>query len=126
MNILLTTLHAKYSHASLALPCLASCCSDIPGVTVLIREYTVNEPREHLLRRIVSEKADLIAFSCYIWNIEKTLKIVDDIRKISPRTLILLGGPEASFGTFELMSAHPAIDFIIRGEGEAPYVILIQ
>ena len=49
MKILLTTLHAKYSHASLALPCLAASCLDLPGVEVTIREYTVNEPREHLL-----------------------------------------------------------------------------
>ena len=50
MRILLTTLHAKYAHASLALPSLAACCRDLPGATVTIREYTINEPREHLLR----------------------------------------------------------------------------
>lgn len=125
MNILLTTLHSKYSHSSLALPSIASCCRDIPGAAVTIREYTINEPREHLLRQIVAEKADLLAFSCYIWNIEKTLKIIADIKKITPDALILLGGPEASFGTFELMGAHPAIDFIIRGEGEAPFRSLV-
>jgi len=121
MKILLTTLHAKYSHASLALPCLAACCRDLPGVTIAIREYTVNEPREHLLRLIISEQADLVAFSCYIWNIEKTLRIVSDIKKIAPETRIVLGGPEASFGTFELMHNHPAIDFVIKGEGEAVF-----
>lgn len=121
MKILLTTLHAKYSHASLALPCLAACCRDLPGVTVTIREYTVNEPREHLLRLIMSEQADLVAFSCYIWNIEKTLRIVSDIKKIAPETRIVLGGPEASFGTFELMHNHPAVDFVIKGEGEAVF-----
>jgi anaerobic magnesium-protoporphyrin IX monomethyl ester cyclase len=121
MKILLTTLHAKYSHASLALPCLAACCRDLPGVTVTTREYTVNEPRDHLLRLIMSEKADLVAFSCYIWNIEKTLRIVSDIKKIAPETRIVLGGPEVSFGTFELMHNHPAIDLVIKGEGEAVF-----
>jgi len=121
MKILLTTLHAKYSHASLALPCLAACCRDLPGVATTIREYTVNEPREHLLRLIISEQADLLAFSCYIWNIEKTLMIVSDIKKIAPETRIVLGGPEVSFGTFELMHAHPAVDFVIKGEGEAAF-----
>jgi len=121
MKILLTTLHAKYSHASLALPCLAACCRDLPGVMVTIREYTVNEPREHLLRLIMSEQADLVAFSCYIWNIEKTLRIVSDIKKIAPGTRVVLGGPEVSFGTFELMHNHPAVDFVIKGEGEAVF-----
>jgi len=121
MKILLATLHAKYSHASLALPCLAACCRDLPGVTVTLREYTVNEPREHLLRLVMSEQAELVAFSCYIWNIEKTLKIASDIKKINPETRILLGGPEVSFGVFELMHNHPAVDFVIKGEGEAVF-----
>lgn len=121
MKILLTTLHAKYSHASLALPCLAASCRDLPGVTTIIREFTVNEPREHLLRLIMSEQAQLVAFSCYIWNIEKTLRIVSDIKKIAPETRIVLGGPEVSFGTFELMHNHPAVDFVIKGEGEAVF-----
>jgi anaerobic magnesium-protoporphyrin IX monomethyl ester cyclase len=121
MKILLTTLHAKYSHASLALPCLAACCRDLPGVSFTIREYTVNEPRDHLLRLIMSEKADLVAFSCYIWNIEKTLRIVSDIKKIAPETRIVLGGPEVSFGAFELLHNHPAVDFVIKGEGEAVF-----
>ncbi len=110
MKILLTTLHAKYSHASLALPCLAAYCRDIPGVDFTIREWTVNEPREQLLRLVMAEQADLIAFSCYIWNIEQTLKIVSDIKKIAPETLIVLGGPEASFGIFDLMHDNPTVD----------------
>ncbi|MEI7999672.1 MAG: cobalamin-dependent protein [Candidatus Omnitrophota bacterium] len=118
MKILLTTLHAKYSHASLALPYLAAYCCDIPGADMTIREWTVNEPREQLLKLIMAERAELIAFSCYIWNIEQTLKIVSDIKKITPETRIVLGGPEASFNTFDLMHANPAVDFVIKGEGE--------
>jgi anaerobic magnesium-protoporphyrin IX monomethyl ester cyclase len=126
MKILLTTLHAKYSHASLALPCLAAVCWDLPGVTVTIREYTVNEPREHLLRLIMAEQADVVALSCYIWNIEKSLMIVSDIKKIAPETRIVLGGPEVSFGIFELMHDHPAVDFVVKGEGEAVFRKLIE
>src|SRR5512133_815777 len=125
MKILLTTLHAKYSHASLALPCLAAGCRNLPGVSIAIREYTVNEPREQLLRLIISEQADLVAFSCYIWNIEKTLQIVSDIKKINPDIRIVLGGPEVSFGAFELMHNHPAVDFVIKGEGEAVFRQLV-
>lgn len=125
MKVLLTTLHAKYSHSSLALPCLSACCRDLPGVSVSIREYTVNEPRDHLLRLIVAEQADLIAFSCYIWNIEKTLQIVSDIKKIVPGIRVVLGGPEVSFSVFELMHNHPAVDFVIKGEGEAVFRRLV-
>jgi anaerobic magnesium-protoporphyrin IX monomethyl ester cyclase len=125
MKIILTTLHAKYAHASLALPCLAAYCLDVPDVDIKIREWTVNEPREQILRLIMSERADLLAFSCYIWNIEQTLRIVSDIKKISPKTRIVLGGPEVSFGIFDLMHDNPAIDFVIKGEGEETFRRLI-
>lgn len=125
MKILLTTLHAKYSHASLALPCLAAYCHDLLEAEITIREWTVNEPREQTLRLVMAERADLIAFSCYIWNIEQTLRIVSDIKKISPQTRIVLGGPEVSFGIFDLMHDNPAIDFVIKGEGEETFKRLL-
>ncbi|HIJ86121.1 MAG TPA: DUF4080 domain-containing protein [Desulfuromonadales bacterium] len=125
MKILLTTLHAKYSHASLALPCLAAYCRDIPDADFTIREWTVNEPREHLLKLVMAEQADLIAFSCYIWNIELTLKVISDIKMIVPETMIVLGGPEVSFGIFDLMHDNPAVDFVIKGEGEETFRQLI-
>ncbi|MEI6209307.1 MAG: DUF4080 domain-containing protein [Desulfuromonadales bacterium] len=126
MKILLTTLHSKYSHASLALPCLAAGCCGFKDTEILLREWTVNEPREHILKMIMTEEPDLVAFSCYIWNIEKTLRIVSDIKKISSRTLIVLGGPEASFGIFELMYDNPAVDFVVKGEGEAVFRRLLE
>ena len=126
MKILLATLHAKYSHASLALPCLAAYCRDIPETEITLREWTVNEPREHILRLVMAEGADLVAFSCYIWNIEQTLRIVSDIKKISPQTHIVLGGPEVSFGIFDLMHDNAAVDFVIKGEGEETFRALIM
>lgn len=126
MKILLATLHSKYSHASLALPCLAACCRGVQGADITIREWTVNESREHILKLIMAERVDLVAFSCYIWNIEKTLRIVSDIKKISPLTLVVLGGPEVSFGIFELMHENPAIDFVVKGEGESVFQRLLE
>lgn len=126
MKILLATLHAKYAHSSLALPCLASFCRDLPEAAIVIREWTVNEPREQLLRLIIEEAADIIGFSCYLWNIEQTLILVSDIKQIAPQTRILLGGPEVSFDAAETMSANPAIDYIIAGEGEKPFRELLE
>ncbi len=126
MKLLLTTLHAKYSHASLALPYLAAACNDLNDITIHIREWTVNEPRQQILRRIMAEQADVVAFSCYIWNMESSLKLADDIRKIAPETRIVLGGPEASFGVFQLMHDNPAVDFVIRGEGETVFRRLLE
>ena len=87
MKIVLTTLHAKYVHASLALPCLAAACAGIDGVTTVIREFTINEPPDGVLRKIVAEQADVVAFSCYIWNIEPVLRLASDLKKVLPRHL---------------------------------------
>jgi anaerobic magnesium-protoporphyrin IX monomethyl ester cyclase len=125
MKILLATLHAKYVHNSLALPCLAAACQGLDGVTTVIREFTVNEPADRILRVIVNEEADVAAFSCYIWNIGETLKLASDLKQIRPETFIILGGPEASFGVFELMTQHPALDCVVRGEGEETFRELI-
>lgn len=121
MKILLTTLHARYVHASLALPCLAAACAGIDGVTTAIREFTVNEPADRVLRSLVAEEADVVAFSCYIWNIEPTLKLAADLKELRPATVIVLGGPEASHGVFALMDRNPAVDCIVRGEGEKTF-----
>ena len=121
MKFLLATLHAKYVHNSLALPCLAAACRGLEGVTPVIREFTINEPSDRVLRALVAEEADVAAFSCYIWNMEATLKLASDLKQLRPETFIILGGPEASFGVFETMSQHPAIDCVVRGEGEETF-----
>jgi radical SAM superfamily enzyme YgiQ (UPF0313 family) len=121
MKILLATLHAKYVHNSLALPCLAAACAGMEGVETVIREFTVNEPPEDVLRRIVAEEAELAAFSCYIWNIGQTLSLIADLKKVRPETFIVLGGPEVSYGAFELLEQNRAVDCIVRGEGEQTF-----
>src|SRR5512136_808147 len=121
MKILLATLHAKYAHNSLALPCISAACKGVEGITTVIREFTVNEPRDRVLSAIVEIDADVAAFSCYIWNIGETLKLVSDLKRISPSTFVILGGPEASYGIFELMNQNPAIDCVVRGEGEETF-----
>lgn len=118
MKILLVTLHAKYVHASLALPYLAAAGSDLEGIEFEILELTVNELRDQLLCRIFERQADVVLFSCYIWNTELTLKLASDLKQLRPATVIVLGGPEVSFGAFELMERSPAIACIVRGEGE--------
>lgn len=126
MKLLLATLHAKYVHASLALPSLAACCGEIPGVETVIREYTVNERTDAILPRLVAESPDVVAFSCYLWNIEATLKLVADLKLVLPGTFVILGGPEVSFGSHELLAEAPRVDCIVRGEGEATVRELVQ
>ncbi|HBG04528.1 MAG: B12-binding domain-containing radical SAM protein [Geobacteraceae bacterium GWC2_58_44] len=126
MKILLATLHAKYVHTSLALPYLASACADLPGLEFRILELTVNEQQDQLLSRLHAAEADVIMFSCYIWNTELTLKLASDLKQLAPGTFIVLGGPEVSFGAFDMMVRNGAVDCIVRGEGEETCRELLQ
>ncbi|HLO27293.1 MAG TPA: DUF4080 domain-containing protein, partial [Geobacteraceae bacterium] len=110
-----------YAHSSLALPCLASACAGVDGIEPVIREFSINEPHDETLRRIVAEQADLVAFSCYIWNIGETLRLASDLKKVHPGAFIVLGGPESSYGVFDLMERNRAVDCIVRGEGEETF-----
>jgi len=118
MKVVLTTLHAKYIHASLALPCLKAATTDSKGIRSVIREFTVNEPRSDVLRRLVAEEADVVAFSCYIWNIESISRIASDLKKLRPETLLVAGGPEVSYSAVEFLRDNCAFDCVICGEGE--------
>ncbi|GFO68365.1 B12-binding domain-containing radical SAM protein [Geomonas limicola] len=118
MKIVFATLHAKYVHASLALPYLAATVADLEGIESQILELTVNEQPDQLLARLFATNADALFFSCYIWNTELTLKLASDLKQLAPHSRIVLGGPEVSFGSFELMVRNPSIDCIVRGEGE--------
>jgi anaerobic magnesium-protoporphyrin IX monomethyl ester cyclase len=118
MKVLLCTLHAKYVHSSLALPYLASAAAALPDVEFQILELTVNEHHDQLLAKLYDAEADVVLFSCYIWNTSATLRLASDLKQLAPHLFIALGGPEVSFGSFELMTQNPAIDCVIRGEGE--------
>jgi anaerobic magnesium-protoporphyrin IX monomethyl ester cyclase len=126
MKLLLATLLSKYIHSSLALPTIAAACSKVPDLETVIREHTVNERPSDVLRSFVSEDADIAAFSCYIWNIEQTLRLSAEMKLLNPGLFVIFGGPEASYGSHDLMSAHPHIDLIVHGEGEETMAELMQ
>lgn len=119
MRTLLATLHSKYIHASLALPYLAAYCGTGCG-EILLREFTVHEPREQVLAMLLAEKPDVIGFSTYLWNRRETLEVVDALHAVCPEIRIVLGGPEISFEGPQIFAVHPGLDALIRGEGEIP------
>ncbi len=118
MKILLTTLNSKYIHSALSLKYIYNNIADIDGVRVCIKEYTINENLQDIFADIFSDTYDLIAFSCYIWNIEYIIKLCNDIKIADNNIKILLGGPEVSYESYEFMSKFGFADFIIRDEGE--------
>jgi len=91
LKILLTTLNAKYVHTSLAIRDMKVYCEDICNVA--IKDYTVNEELQHIIGDIYLIQPEVVGFSCYIWNIESTLKIAGALKKVLPNLIIVFGGP---------------------------------
>ena len=116
MKILLTTLNSKFIHSNLAVKYMHAMIRD--RVDSVVEEFTINEDIEEILSRIMQGGYDMVAFSCYIWNIERTMKLAENIKKISPQTMILLGGPEVTYDADMVIKKNPFVDFVIAGEGE--------
>ncbi|MEJ2698181.1 MAG: radical SAM protein [Desulfuromonadales bacterium] len=119
MRTILTTLHSKFIHPSLALPCLAAFCEGECG-DLHIREFTVHEPKGNVLATLLAGEPDVVAFSVYLWNRRETLELVDALAVAQPRVRVVLGGPEVSFDGPELFRNHPGVSALVRGEGELP------
>ena len=116
MRILLTTLNAKYIHINLAIRLLYQLNKDHKGLEW--KEFTIKEPKEGIAN--FCKDFEVVAFSCYIWNITQTLEVAKLIKQISPNIKIMLGGPEVSYEYSDIISRDD-IDYIILGEGETPF-----
>jgi anaerobic magnesium-protoporphyrin IX monomethyl ester cyclase len=123
MKIICTTLNAKYIHTNLAIRCIKAYCA--PEFDVEIPEYTIKDPIMNIVTDLIQKSPDVIGFSCYIWNIEETIKIVQMIKKINPHIQIIAGGPEVTYDAAEWMDRVPGFDFIVIGEGEATFKQLL-
>lgn len=89
-------------------------------------EYTINQRLEDVLADIYRRHADLVAFSCYIWNIREIVELAEALHQVSPETVIWLGGPEVSYRAEELMKEHNFLSGIMSGEGEETFLELYQ
>lgn len=123
MNIVVASLNAKYIHTCLALRLLKAYSA--PEYEVEMAEYTIKDPELNIVSDLHKRRPDVIGFSCYIWNIEKTIQVVKIIKKVLPNTKIILGGPEVSYDTKEWLDRVPEADFIVRGEGEETFKQLL-
>lgn len=96
------------------------------NVQAQLYECNINNHPEEIIRNIYKLAPNLVAFSCYIWNVELVLKISNSIKKLLPNTKVVLGGPEVSFEEIDFFNQHPYVDYIIKGEGEIPFTELTK
>lgn len=125
MKILLVAINAKYIHSNLAVYCLKSYAAS-KGFAVEIAEYTINQQPGEVLRDLYGKQADVVAFSCYIWNIELIKALVCDYKKIRPESELWLGGPEVSYRAKGLLEELPQLRGVMCGEGEESFARLVE
>ncbi len=122
----LCALNSKYVHTSLALRYIkAYADGHCKNVKCSIIEETINSDLIETAKKILAQKPDIVAFSCYIWNIEQVLEICRTVKKESPETVIVLGGPEVSYNPMDYL-ANPNIDYVQCGDGEKPVTVLLD
>ncbi len=124
VKILLVAVNAKYIHSNPAIYSLKSACANSEAVS--LAEYTINHQREKVLADIYEKGPDLVAFSCYIWNIAYIQALIPDLKQLMPKVPLWLGGPEVSHRGEVLLRENPQIRGVMVGEGEETFPRLVS
>ena len=124
MKVVLAAINAKYIHSNLAVYSLRAYTKKYRA-NIELAEYTINNYIDDILMGIYEKKPDIVAFSCYIWNINLVLQVAEEIRKVLPEIKIWLGGPEVTYDASKILKKHPYIDGIMIGEGEQTFYDLM-
>ena len=125
MKILLAACNAKYIHSNLAVYDLRAYASAYQE-HILLREYTINQTKDEILKDIYLTGADVVCFSCYIWNISFVKDLLCDLHKILPETKFWAGGPEVSFDAEAFLRKTPQMTGVMIGEGEKTFLELVH
>lgn len=128
LNVVISTLNSQYVHSTLAPWCLLAgvkeyCLSEISATVI---EGTINEDINGIAQKIIAVTPDVVGFSCYIWNITQTEKLIEIIKQDLPDIVVILGGPEVSYNQEEVLERIPLADYILSGEGERPFAQLLN
>ncbi len=148
MKIILTALNAKYIHSNLAVYDLEAYAKEQLNsdsfwktqenredfisrekkeqLEIIVKEYTINHNLDMILQSLYQEKAAVVAFSCYIWNVHEILTISRELKKVLPDVQIWLGGPEVSYDAMKRLEENACIEGIMQGEGEVTFYELIK
>ncbi len=118
-DIVLSTLNARYSHSSFGLRYLLANMGDLRDRTTLL-EFTINDNSVDMLSAILEQSPLIVGFGVYIWNVEQTTRLIADLKRVRPQTIVVLGGPEVSYET-EQQDIVALADFVITGEGDVAF-----
>jgi radical SAM superfamily enzyme YgiQ (UPF0313 family) len=117
-DIVLTTINARYTHSSIALRYLHANLKILKQKSQII-EYDISDDPNKIAEQILSLNPKIVNFGVYIWNVIQTTQVINIIKKVSPGTFVVLGGPEVSYHPFRMNT--DLADYIIQGEAEIEF-----
>ncbi|WP_334187308.1 B12-binding domain-containing radical SAM protein [Noviherbaspirillum sp.] len=119
MTIILSTLNARYTHASLGLRYLLANMGDLRDRTRL-QEFVIGAKTTDVVEKLLAHRPRIIGFGVYIWNVEETTRVVAMLKRVAPDVTIILGGPEVSHEPEEQRIVQLA-DYLITGWGDVTF-----
>ena len=123
MKIILTTLNSRFTHSSIGLRYLYANMKELQSSTTIL-EFSINDAIQTIAENLLMNAPDIIGIGTYIWNASQVAELIYIIKKVSPNTKIILGGPEVSYQPFRVNFDNA--DFIIQGEGDIAFYELCQ
>lgn len=125
MRVLLIAINAKYEHEGLAVWYLKAACEK-QNIPAKVMQFSINDSQQKIWAEILDYNPDVAAFSCYIWNREIMLKMINDLKKAKPKCSIVVGGPEVGYQGAEKDYYDIGADYLIKGPGESIFPLLLE
>ena len=119
MAIVLSTLNARYAHASLGLRYLLANMQELQDQTCL-QEFVIGTRTADIVEKLLVHRPRIIGFGIYIWNVEETTRVVAMLKRVAPEVVIVLGGPEVSYEP-EQQEIVKLADYLVTGWGDITF-----
>ena len=123
MKIILTTLNSRFTHSAIGLRYLYANMQELQNNTSIL-EFSINDAIQTIAEKLLINKPDIIGIGVYIWNASEVHELIHILKKVSPSTAIVLGGPEVTYLPFRVN--FDDADYIIQGEGDLAFYELCK
>lgn len=124
MKIVLSTLNARYIHASLGLRYLLANMGDLRSATEL-KEFVITQSPADIAEQILNMSPTVVGFGVYIWNVVQTDEVIAILKRVAPQLVVVIGGPEVSY-EHEGQAITQRADYVITGMADAQFPALCQ
>ena len=123
MKIILSTLNSRYTHSAIGLRYLYANMQELQNDTEIL-EFSINDALQSVAEKLLDTNPDIIGLGVYIWNASEIYELIHILKKVSPQTTIILGGPEVTYLPFRV--DFSLADYIIQGEGDLAFYQLCK